>query len=382
VLGVRSANLPHGSADDAIVALERTIRPALARPPCLVSFSGGRDSSAVLATATRLARREGLPPPIPATNRFPGNADAEESGWQERVVAHLGLDDWLRVDARGDLDCVGAVARRVLRRHGLLWPCNAHFHVPLLEAARGGSLLTGIGGDELLSDSRWSHALGILSGTVRPQPRDVLPVGLALAPRPLRRAALRRRTSHPCSWLRPKASRELTAALAAHSAGEPLGWARRLRWRRGLRYLEVGGESLAVLAQDEGVLLVHPFLDARFCAALGVLPRRDRFADRTTAMRRLFGDVLPVEVLTRSSKASFDSVFFADDSRAFVERWRGEGVDTDLVDVDGLREVWRQPEPDARSFTLLQSVWLAVEGRNGGESPGDRIEQVLDGARK
>ena len=32
----------------------------LQRGPCLVSFSGGRDSSAVLAVATAVARREGL----------------------------------------------------------------------------------------------------------------------------------------------------------------------------------------------------------------------------------------------------------------------------------------------------------------------------------
>src|ERR1700749_707865 len=55
-------------------ALESVIRPALERSPCLVSFSGGRDSSAVLAAAAALARREGLPLPIPATIVFPAAA--------------------------------------------------------------------------------------------------------------------------------------------------------------------------------------------------------------------------------------------------------------------------------------------------------------------
>jgi asparagine synthase len=382
VLGVRPTTLPRQSDADPVAALEQAIRPALRRSPCLVSFSGGRDSSAVLAVATRLARRERLPLPIPATNRFPGHADADESEWQERVVAHLGLDDWLRVDVRGSLDCIGPVAQNAFRRHGLLWPCNAHFHVPLLEAASGGSLLTGIGGDELLLPSRWSHALGILGGAIRPQPRDLLPVGLALAPRPLRSAILRRRTTHPCSWLRPRASRSLTEALADYSASEPLRWSGRLRWRRGLRYLEVGGQSLARLAGDANVLLVHPFLDLGFVAALAALPRRGRSTHRTTTMRAFFGDVLPDEVLSRTSKASFDSVFWGDESRAFVERWRGEGVDTELVDPVALREVWTQPAPDARSFTLLQSVWLATEGTAARESAADRGEQVLDGVRK
>jgi asparagine synthetase B (glutamine-hydrolysing) len=380
VLGVEPARLPPAAFDDPLAALEQAILPALRRAPCLVSFSGGRDSSAMLAVATRLARREQLPLPIPATNRFPGHAETEESEWQERVVAHLRLNDWIRIDAGGDLDCVGPVARRVLRRHGLLWPCNAHFHVPLLEAARGGSLLTGVGGDEVFTDSQWSHALGVLSGAVRPEPRDVLPIGLALAPRPLRRAVQRRRTTHPCSWLRPHASRALRNALADQAADEPLRWAGRLRWRRGLRYLEAGDESLRLLAEDEGVHLVHPLLDRGFCASLSALPRGERFADRAEGMRRLFGDLLPADVLTRRSKASFDSVFWADESRAFAERWQGEAIDEGIVDAEELAEVWREPEPDPRSFTLLQAVWLALDARGG--SARQPAEQVLDGVGK
>src|SRR4051812_49796263 len=30
-------------------------------------------------------------------------------------------EDWLRRDLTDELDCVGPVARRVLRRHGILW---------------------------------------------------------------------------------------------------------------------------------------------------------------------------------------------------------------------------------------------------------------------
>ena len=48
-----------------------------------------------------------------------------------------------------ELDAVGPYAQRMLRGHGLVGPFNAHFHLPLIDAARGGSLLTGIGGDEL-----------------------------------------------------------------------------------------------------------------------------------------------------------------------------------------------------------------------------------------
>src|SRR5438874_582354 len=55
---------------DPLTALERACLPALERPPCVVSFSGGLDSSVVLAAAGRAARRAGLAEPIPVTHRF------------------------------------------------------------------------------------------------------------------------------------------------------------------------------------------------------------------------------------------------------------------------------------------------------------------------
>ena len=103
----RPPELPAPAAPTVLAALERAVLPALRRPPCLVSFSGGRDSSAVLAVAAYAAARHGLPAPIPATNRFPGAAEADESAWQERVIAHLGLSDWLRLDLGDELDVVG-----------------------------------------------------------------------------------------------------------------------------------------------------------------------------------------------------------------------------------------------------------------------------------
>ena len=100
----RLPELPAGATPRS--EFERAILPALSESPCLVSFSGGRDSSAVLATAARVARREGLPLPVPITHRFPSASDTQETEWQEQVIRHLGLDDWVRIDAAGDLDCV------------------------------------------------------------------------------------------------------------------------------------------------------------------------------------------------------------------------------------------------------------------------------------
>jgi hypothetical protein len=103
---------------EPLAALEAAILPSLVRAPCLVSFSGGRDSSVVLAAATRVARRHGLDDPVPATIRAPAAPHADEAAWQERVVRHLGIDDWLRSDFGDELDAVGTIARAALRRHG------------------------------------------------------------------------------------------------------------------------------------------------------------------------------------------------------------------------------------------------------------------------
>ena len=360
-----------------LAALERAVLPALRRPPCLVSFSGGRDSSAILAVATVLARREGLPLPIPATNRFPSTDGTRETEWQERVIRHLGIEDWIRRDFTHELDCVGPVAARVLERHGVLWPCNTHFHDPLFEAAAGGSVLTGIGGDEAFMSPSRSSYLAVLRGRRSPRPRDVLRVGFALAPQALRRRVIERRFPRVCWWLRPGALREIRAAIALEASREPLGWRARYRWIHGLHYLRVGLGSLSLLAHDHDVLAVHPFARAEFLAALAALPRSHRFDSRNAAMEAVFGKRLPPELHTRSTKAQFDGAFWNDHSRDLVARWGGEGVDTDFVDVDVLREVWTSPAPDARSFPLLQAVWLAVEGRR--DRSAEPVEQELHG---
>ena len=366
VLGTDGAPPTARAGTAPLEALEAAIRPALARPPCLVSFSGGRDSSAILAAAAALARREGLPLPIPATNRFSAVAEAGESDWQDRVVRWVRVDDWLRLDFADELDCVGPVATGALRRHGLLYPCNAHFHLPLLAAAAGGSLLTGIGGDEMFG-TRGRAAL-VASGAARPVPRDVLRLGLALSPRPIRRNVLRRRST-PLPWLRREAEREVARRWADFAAGEPLRWSAHVRWCSRSRSLRLGLESLDLLAADERVHLVHPFADPTFLAALASW--RSVPADRTAATKALFGALLPTPVATRATKASFDGAFFSTYSREFTEGWNGGGADAGLVDVDWLRENWRSEAPAAQTFLQLQAAWLAG-------SDGEAREQRLD----
>lgn len=329
---------------EPMAALEQALLPALRRSPCLVSFSGGLDSSAILAVATNLARREALEPPVPITVRFPGDPEALESSWQELVVRELGIGDWQRIEAGENLGVLGPVARAAIDRHGLLWPPNIHVLGPLLEAANGGSLITGMGGDELFA--------GL------PHLRRVL------LPTPVRRARARRGASVDLPWLRAPARSALRSAFASQAASEPVRWRRWVAWvarRRQLELLKENGEGLAL---DAGTQLVHPFLDPGFLAAIARHGSRPRRATRATVLNGLVEGLLPRAILSRAEKADFTRALWGDEARQFAATWSGRGPPSELVDAGRLRQAWAADAPDFRSATALQAAWLA-EARTG-----------------
>lgn len=349
-------------------ALEQAVLAGLRRPPCLVSFSGGVDSSVVLALAVTVARCEGLAPPIPITNRFPSVEAADEADWQERVVAHLGVADWLRLEWEDELDILGPVASKVMSCHGILTPFNTHFHYPLLERAAGGSLLSGIGGDELFESVSRATAARVLLERHKPRMRELRSVAFALAPRPIR-ARIKARTGlgrfERYAWIAPAARRDLARAHADWESRDPLRVDRALRewwWRSRIVQCNLAGKR--VLAADFDVAIHHPFLDPGVlveCARAGGASGLGR-GSRARGFGVLAGDLLPREVLERRSKASFNGAFWNRHARAFIERWDGTGLDPEDVDVDALRSEWSTPAPDAHSFALLQRAWLSSRG--------------------
>jgi asparagine synthetase B (glutamine-hydrolysing) len=332
----------------------------LASAPCYVSFSGGRDSSAVLAVATAAARRHGLPEPVPVTLRFPGMPSTDEARWQEAVVAHLELKRWEVIAIDEELDLLGAVAQRALTAHGLLWPPNTHIHDPIFALARGGVVMTGFDGDGLLGGWRWSRAQSVLHGRVRPQLRDPARVALALSPRPVRRRAMHTAYDSAAPWLRPDARRAVAEIARRRAIGEPRRWDRRVDHYLRNRYLAVTRHSLMALAATHDATVAHPLLDARFTSALARSGGRAGYGDRTATMRALFGDLLPDEVLSRRGKAEFGAAIWRSAARDFARTWDGSGVDPARVDPDGLRVAWRAASPPFGSATVLQAAWLAA----------------------
>ncbi len=339
--------------------LERALVPALERTPCVVAFSGGRDSSALLAEATRVARANGLEDPVPLTLTFPGAPRTQEEEWQQAVIDHLGLGDWVKQPVTDELDSLGPVALDVLRAQGVHWPPNVHTFQLWFDHAAGGSLLTGNGGDEIFNPFS-GHRINVLmrAGT-RPRAYDLKPLLRTFLPNPLLVQWLRRRGWLTLPWLTPEAGRELEERYAVHSFRIPRTWGDELENYLNGRYVEVGLGFTGAMAREAGVNLVEPFFDADYIRAVRADSPPQGYGTRTLAVEKYFGDLLPPEVVDRSTKAVFTEVFCGPATRKFAQEWDGVGIDPALVDREALRAEWLSEVPDLRSLVPLQAAWLA-----------------------
>ena len=353
--------LPVGVRISPHEALRNAVRAALRRPPCVVAFSGGRDSSALLAVATDVARKEGFALPIPVTMRFPHVPEADETEWQELVVRHLRLDDWVTLEFDDELDFVGPWAQQVLRRYGLLWPANDYIDLPLLEQAGCGSFIDGVDGDSIFH-SNYLKLLQTLHGRRKPGRAALRDLSFLLKSREARKAQAYR-ASLQLPWLTARAQHELSDLIATDYASEPLSFAARLRWYYGSRYLGALQWTTRLFAADKGVTVVRPLLDPVFLAALGRSVGRLGFTGRAAMMQWLFGDLLPEAAVRRVSKANFPH-YWGEASKCLAASWHGEGVDPEYVDHEALRRAWAADRVDHRSALLLQSVWLARHERS------------------
>lgn len=341
------AELPRVGAGTPREVLEQLLLPHLRKSPCFVAFSGGVDSSLVLALATHLARRHRLDDPVPVTKRFTVES-AQEDRWQEAVVRALGLRHWEVLRLGEELDLVGPVAMAGLRTFGLLWPATIFANSPMYEVARGGSVLTGEGGDEVLGWRRFSPVSFFLAGT-RPN-RERLKVAA--------RSLTTLQSEVPeYPWLRAEA-RVRAQKLARQEFREPIrpGAALEHVWRR--RGQQLALSNAVEHARTHDVQLVHPLFDRSFVRATQRWAGLRRWHGRRAMIAALFGDVMPQVALGRPTKATFDDVYFGKHTRAFVRQWDGRGVDESLVDGEKLRDLWSHPRLDGGTAILLQQARL------------------------
>ena len=263
------------------------------------------------------------------------------------MIGHLGLSDWVRIDAAGDLDCVGPVATEVLRRHGLLWPCNAYFHAPIFEAAAGGAVLTGVGGDEAFSPSSLDPRVQRAEaegppGPAQPQARRLRVLAavrqtrrdppLAARGVPVAASGGAETGSSASSRPRPPASRcagrrataiSPTRATWRYASTASAYWPATTTWRSPTRSRTTA-----------------------FLAALAALPRGRAAADTHRGDARHWSATCSrAGVVAFDARRSFDEVFWTEHARALVADWDGEGVDPEIVDIDRLRAEWASGRP-------------------------------------
>lgn len=324
--------------------------------PVYVCFSGGRDSSAVLALAVSVARRLDAPPPIPVTLRFTDHPESDESDWQQMVVDHLSLHDWIVIE-RPDADLLDPTITTLLSQWGLFFPSQIGSYLPIVSAAAGGVLLTGEGGDESFGGWRFRAAAHPWSWGPWSAAKAVAVAAASHGPAPVKRWYRRRNPMH--SWLTVAGRRAIDEVLDGRDEIEPVSWHRYLAWAFARRAWDKAQHTLAAIGDAEGCQIVHPLADPALLASLATAWPRTGPADRTDVMQAVVGDLLPQAVVERETKAVLASVFVGPRSRAFIEQWDGSGVDGEWIDAERLRTVWLRRYPYVGSFNLLHQAWLA-----------------------
>ena len=340
------------SLDDVLFDL---LEPALASGRCLVSFSGGRESAFLLAAATAAARTRGHPDPIPATLRYPESLAPRVAPHQERIVSHLRLQEWERVEISDELELLGPLAQRALLEAGLLFPVTSYILLPLFDAARGGWLLIGGGWTDFFAFWRWARVADVLAGRRRPSRQFARQCSLLLLPPPLRRAALRSRGPRPgLPWLREPIARAAEGLVREREADVPFRFDRTLdrqRRHRCYRGINASFEALAAVASARVLL---PFRTDEYMSALAAAGGGLGLGNRSQTVSAVAGHWLPLELLQRSDRTAAQTIVFGEATHRFLQEWSGDGLDAEVVDVEALAEIWGRGEIPWSTTTLLQ----------------------------
>lgn len=341
----------------ARVVLEELIKDALdSRGPSFVLFSGGRDSSAVLAIASHVARREGLPLPIPVTARYPHSPETDETAWQQMVLNHLKLSNAHVLEFDGEQRVLGEAARLGMSRLGVLWPASLHVKGAILSHLGPGSLMTGEGGDFVIDGLRMGE-LRLPIHRHRPRRQELRRALAAGAPRTLGF----KRSRGGGNFLTARARPVYESALKRNDSKRFL-WHRQVRHMFDAPYVIVAEAGSDLVISDSGLCQHRLFTHPRFVDALAREGGAFGFGGRTQTFRHLVGDLLPEAVIGRTSKAWFNSTRWGPDEDQFARTWDGTGIDPEWVDHDALRNEWLSPGRSSAAEFLIQVAWFAKQG--------------------
>ena len=332
------------------------------RPRSARRSQRGRCSSPSLAGATRPRCWPLRPPsrggrgcPLPCRSRCarPTSRSRTSPNGRSASSRHSGSTTGCGSRSPTSSTASARYALRALRRHGLLWPFNAHFHVPHARAGRGRDAADG---------RRRRRAVGR-----RRAPSDVRRRRHALRLAPFARAARRARApradrpSRGCA----KARRRQAARLAAgESAAVPWtaagGWRSRAACATQRRHRRTGRAGRRRGRGDRPSA-------ARSRAVGGARGRRAArgFAGRDDALAGVAGHLLPPELVARRTKASFDARVLRRARarvRAGLGRQRGPGR-ARRRRPPCARTGWAAA-PDPHACTLLQAALAGVSRRS------------------
>ena len=181
----------------------------------------------------------------------------------------------------------------------------------------------------------------------RPPLRELAKLASGFAPFAVRRALWRWREPPYQDWLTPKARHAYGRALGTEMAADPLRWDDYLHLMRRRRSAGLGLDTMTRLAAGQGASFAAPFYDSVFLEALARLGGSRGLGGRTSVMTALFADLLAPAIISRTTKATFGTVFWGPASRQFARSWSGDGVDPSLVDIERLRAAWLAPSPSS-----------------------------------
>lgn len=354
-------------ADSARRALETRIADAVkaANGQIAVLFSGGRDSSAVLATATAVCRRLGADDPTTVTAVYPNDPATDEYEWRREVLKHLRLTNAVEVEITTERRMLSSQTRSSLEAWGTVWPPAVHTQSRYFDVSPRAVFLTGEGGDGVIDGGRITPLTLVVSDFPRVSKRLLAAAAHSLTPDAIHMANQRRAwaTGHTWPWVRPERRNQVAGALV--SPRGPLNWGASRLHVPLQRSVQLVLQNTVVAARRVGADLRHPLLDAHFLTALAGEGGTWGYRGRTDAFRRLFGDLLPDQVLARTTKAAFNTSRWGDGERDFASSWTGTGVDHDIIDYKLLREEWLSESPHPVAQFLVHDAWLAERSATG-----------------